>query len=58
MCIEGFDEVDAHCGLFCVGESCERLVCDVVRREDGWMRKDATRRFSGDEKMVVRATVD
>ena len=59
VCIEGFDEVGGRCGLFCFGESCERPVCDVVRRVEEWIREDATRRFSGDEEMVVvRETAD
>ena len=54
VCIEGFDEVGAHCGLFCFSESHAKLVCDVVRRVEEWIREDATRRFSGDEEMLDR----
>jgi hypothetical protein len=39
------DEVGAHCGLFYVSESYERLVGDVAGRIEEWVREDATRRM-------------
>jgi len=43
--MEGVDEVGAHCGLFFVSETYERLVGDVAGRVEEWVREDMTRRF-------------
>lgn len=45
MYMEGVDEVGAHCGLFFVSETYERLVGDVSGRIEEWVREDMTRRF-------------
>ncbi|KAF2237233.1 hypothetical protein EV356DRAFT_430303, partial [Viridothelium virens] len=36
----GVDEVGAHCGLFFLGETYERLVGDVAGRIEGWCREE------------------
>ncbi|KAF2431979.1 hypothetical protein EJ08DRAFT_677850 [Tothia fuscella] len=43
--MEGVDEVGAHCGLFIVSPTYERLVGDVGGRIEEWVREDMTRRF-------------
>jgi hypothetical protein len=46
--MEGVDEVGAHCGLFFVSETYERLVGDVGARIEEWVREDMTERLVGD----------
>jgi hypothetical protein len=43
--MEGVDEVGAHCGLFFVSETYERLVGDVAGRIEEWLKEDMTKRF-------------
>jgi hypothetical protein len=43
--MEGVDEVGAHCGLFFLSETYERLVGDVGGRIEDWVREDMTRRL-------------
>ncbi|KAF2503182.1 hypothetical protein BU16DRAFT_32182 [Lophium mytilinum] len=43
--MEGVDEVGAHCGLFFVSETYERLVGDVGARIEEWVREDMTERL-------------
>ncbi|TKA63409.1 hypothetical protein B0A49_10414, partial [Cryomyces minteri] len=38
--MEGVDEVGAHCGLFFVSETYERLMGDVGARIEEWIRED------------------
>jgi hypothetical protein len=46
--MEGVDEVGAHCGLFYLSESYERLVGDVAGRVEEWVRENLS-----DEQAVV-----
>ncbi|KAL9076668.1 MAG: hypothetical protein Q9157_003585 [Trypethelium eluteriae] len=41
----GVDEVGAHCGLFFLGETYERLVGDVAGRIEGWCREEEGERW-------------
>jgi hypothetical protein len=43
--MEGVDEVGAHCGLFFVSETYERMVGDVAGRIEEWLKEDMTRRL-------------
>jgi len=43
--MEGVDEVGAHCGLFFVSDTYERLVGDVGARIEEWVREDMTERL-------------
>ncbi|OCK79800.1 hypothetical protein K432DRAFT_426225 [Lepidopterella palustris CBS 459.81] len=56
--MEGVDEVGAHCGLFFVSETYERLVGDVADRVEEWVRVEMSERYvrgldSRDEREVT-----
>ncbi|KAB2569755.1 hypothetical protein DBV05_g11576 [Lasiodiplodia theobromae] len=42
--MEGFDEVGAHCGLFFVSETYERLVGEVAEKIERWVLEDVSER--------------
>ncbi|KAL2157219.1 hypothetical protein VTH06DRAFT_6355 [Thermothelomyces fergusii] len=44
VCMEGVDEVGAHCGLFVPGRHYEPLVGDVGERIAAWVREEESRR--------------
>ncbi|TID24375.1 40S ribosomal protein [Venturia nashicola] len=43
--MKDMDEVDAHCGLFFLGETYERLVGDVGANIEEWVKDDMTERM-------------
>lgn len=42
--MKDMDEVSAHCGLFFMGETYERLIGDVGARIEDWVREEMTRK--------------
>lgn len=46
--MEGVDEVGAHCGLFFVSETYERLVGDVGAKIEEWVREEMSERYLKD----------